>query len=912
MELPELTVLARFTEATHTAAHASAIIGSPGQEIQSYSVMSTPPSAQSVPRSVFSTSCSIFGGSPPQIYERSGSGSDAQGSLYQTDGISYSGHSRFQSTGSITIYFPGARAHALGLGFNLDSPVESPVAIQNDKFEPPIVGEADQGERADVVGDSVMDRNMSASTTNSLSSEESNCSGLTNGSSSSASYSEPITPSDGFFMEGPGNIGQHDSRFFKKPAKNENSENKMDNRELHVDATLRILNGKPCSDATHQRNQSETSNSSAFSISEYYGNNDYSGDSDEPYAPLVNNIKNQVFNVSPPRSISRSNQLLAATPVREPSDSKLITPEATPTQVIYQNLLNSACPQKKVLLCDGCSPVKVESGGLPTNSSSKASPLQVSFAETVGTEAKALYRSRLRSQSLSANVKRATIGSIAVRRFSPPHCKTLRATQEPSLKTPPVIDNYSAGGVSTIDKDFCDQISLNYHSRPLSNMFKLVEPSILSAADCILPLNCNIVQRKNCPSTSNTATSSRKSATPHTNKNLIHEHESEDLPVGELFRTLQIWFDQEGFREIAPIFTFSYYNREDDLLYFTTDRVGYPFHYDPMQQVPIMRKVVAPDYEEAYALLEGKASRNAAGRRDFISRQASLNMKTEGKYKVEDTEGKGGKWIWRLVYEVEERKSLMGRPMCGERAFIPITFACSPEVLDPSHARKPTFLNAIIKNIGSKKAAIALDAQGRPITRPRGKSLISYQYRKRSESTTRLLETPSRNLLRSNPVEYEATPSIQSIASATVNTDSGGYGDELSLGQSQFFKTISPASASPLRPLTSDENTKRGVRKVKTSENLRRPFTADPSLKCYAPPVPSLPTHFPNITPVFGIAPQPSRATPSTLAGRFQNRPKTSDDRKQMTERRPMTAKSQLDIKRIAAASFFTPPELSA
>ncbi|WAQ91210.1 hypothetical protein PtA15_14A91 [Puccinia triticina] len=56
-------------------------------------------------------------------------------------------------------------------------------------------------------------------------------------------------------------------------------------------------------------------------------------------------------------------------------------------------------------------------------------------------------------------------------------------------------------------------------------------------------------------------------------------------------------------------------------------------------------------------------------------------MRNAGKYVVEDKEGKGGKWIWRLVYEVEERKSLMGKPMLGERAFIPITFACSPEIL---------------------------------------------------------------------------------------------------------------------------------------------------------------------------------------------------------------------------------------
>ncbi|KAI7933970.1 hypothetical protein MJO28_017358 [Puccinia striiformis f. sp. tritici] len=75
-----------------------------------------------------------------------------------------------------------------------------------------------------------------------------------------------------------------------------------------------------------------------------------------------------------------------------------------------------------------------------------------------------------------------------------------------------------------------------------------------------------------------------------------------------------------------PSLRFNCYNHEDDLLYLTTERVGYPFHYNSMEQVPVLPKVVAPDYEEAYVLLEGKSQRNAAGWRDVNKRVTFINL----------------------------------------------------------------------------------------------------------------------------------------------------------------------------------------------------------------------------------------------------------------------------------------------
>lgn len=233
------------------------------------------------------------------------------------------------------------------------------------------------------------------------------------------------------------------------------------------------------------------------------------------------------------------------------------------------------------------------------------------------------------------------------------------------------------------------------------------------------------------------------------------------------------------------------------------------------------------------------------------------------------------------------------------QSFHPITFACSPEVLDPIHARKTTLMNVMKKSMGSKKSAIPLDGDGRPKPRPRGKSLMG-QLRGRSESTTRLIKTsPSTRYLppSNSPTSEHNIPTSQTPGSYKTSGDTlSGNGDELSLAQEHFFRTIMPASSSRLRPTTAlDEDNRRVLRRHKTSENLRRPITADPIV----PPLPSRPR--PLITPLFGTAPQPTRETPITVNSRSGYRPKTSDTHHSHAH------KARLDIHRIAAASLFAP-----
>jgi len=58
---------------------------------------------------------------------------------------------------------------------------------------------------------------------------------------------------------------------------------------------------------------------------------------------------------------------------------------------------------------------------------------------------------------------------------------------------------------------------------------------------------------------------------------------------------------------------------------------------------------------------------NGEEAKDFISRQASLTIKTNGLYTLQGTEEKG-KLFWKLEYIVEDRRApATGTPIPGEK-----------------------------------------------------------------------------------------------------------------------------------------------------------------------------------------------------------------------------------------------------
>lgn len=121
-------------------------------------------------------------------------------------------------------------------------------------------------------------------------------------------------------------------------------------------------------------------------------------------------------------------------------------------------------------------------------------------------------------------------------------------------------------------------------------------------------------------------------------------------PSSATTRKISLIIDQEGFREIEATFTFACADPELGMLAFTpVERLACPFHQAALQTPPVLRHLLVED----------------SGDRSFITRQATLPLKRNEVYAVEGVEEKDTRW--RFVYEVEERTSLMGKILPGEK-----------------------------------------------------------------------------------------------------------------------------------------------------------------------------------------------------------------------------------------------------
>ncbi|KAI9070125.1 hypothetical protein FKP32DRAFT_19847, partial [Trametes sanguinea] len=118
-------------------------------------------------------------------------------------------------------------------------------------------------------------------------------------------------------------------------------------------------------------------------------------------------------------------------------------------------------------------------------------------------------------------------------------------------------------------------------------------------------------------------------------------------------------------------------------------RQGAVYHHGTLDSAPVLRRLTLAGDEE----------------KDYISRHASLTIKANGVYAVTGTEwfeghiqpgtGQaregGGPLLlkWRFEYAVDDRvEGTKKRPvLSGDRAFIPLSFSCSPGLLHPTHGK---------------------------------------------------------------------------------------------------------------------------------------------------------------------------------------------------------------------------------
>ncbi|KAI0800832.1 hypothetical protein C8Q74DRAFT_1156754, partial [Fomes fomentarius] len=197
---------------------------------------------------------------------------------------------------------------------------------------------------------------------------------------------------------------------------------------------------------------------------------------------------------------------------------------------------------------------------------------------------------------------------------------------------------------------------------------------------------------------------------------------------------IELWIDQEGFRAIRPKFRLVGYTASsspdrtstagnelvDALTYgiavfLPVKRETCAYHHGTLDSTPVLRRLTLADNED----------------KDYISRQASLTIKSNGVYVVTGTElfddhpfspaslvHVAGNILnlgsqdagplqlqWRFEYVVDDRKSDSGRPIPGEKAFTPLSFSCSPGLLHPSHGKRIHLMYVLMKNLVPKISA---------------------------------------------------------------------------------------------------------------------------------------------------------------------------------------------------------------
>ncbi|KAJ7492486.1 hypothetical protein FB451DRAFT_1218489 [Mycena latifolia] len=198
------------------------------------------------------------------------------------------------------------------------------------------------------------------------------------------------------------------------------------------------------------------------------------------------------------------------------------------------------------------------------------------------------------------------------------------------------------------------------------------------------------------------------------------------LPVNLLWLkdiVVELLIDQEGFRSVHPTFKLvglpkqargCQWDSSDGglALFRPVKRDAYNFHWAPLDGLPILRRLTVNDDES----------------RDYISRQASLSLRTNGVYTVQgseschlsstcfesgDSNSKIGpdntKLKWKFDYLVNDRLEQSGRVVDGEKTIMPLSFLCSPWLLHPSQARKMKFMHIVKKSVTTKLVAEKLE-----------------------------------------------------------------------------------------------------------------------------------------------------------------------------------------------------------
>jgi hypothetical protein len=179
--------------------------------------------------------------------------------------------------------------------------------------------------------------------------------------------------------------------------------------------------------------------------------------------------------------------------------------------------------------------------------------------------------------------------------------------------------------------------------------------------------------------------------------------------------TLEIMIDQEGFRMIKPVFRFAGYSwpttMESDSLspdvrlvtstadFMPLQRKSFAFHHSALDTPPVLRRLMV-NGDRSY---------------DYLSRQAYLILKANGPYTVQGIEPMQSSRLfptseppvlaWRFDYFIADRRTEAGRIIPGEKTLTPLSFTCSPALLQPTQAKKIRVVHIVKKGVAVKLTA---------------------------------------------------------------------------------------------------------------------------------------------------------------------------------------------------------------
>lgn len=192
---------------------------------------------------------------------------------------------------------------------------------------------------------------------------------------------------------------------------------------------------------------------------------------------------------------------------------------------------------------------------------------------------------------------------------------------------------------------------------------------------------------------------------------------------------VELLIDQEGFRRVLARFKYAGYvskqssgsqpgDIEGGLAQFRpTYRQAFNFHYAPIDGLPVLRRIT----------LDGEESR------DYISRQASLSLKSNGVYVVRGIEtsslpasyvnerdfgpfrgSETFKLHWRFEYLVDDRRIEVSgkRIVDGEKILTPLSFSCSPLLLHPLQGKRVRLMHVVKKTVITKLVAEKMEPPG--------------------------------------------------------------------------------------------------------------------------------------------------------------------------------------------------------